>query len=261
MQAEKIDLLTLLRMQDLYGVLHLKRDATPADIRRAYRRLALRHHPDVDQTPGAKERFQSILDAYQVLSDPALRARYDRAPAEAPGERMPPKPQWKKRRSTGVQGEVELILAMTPFLRWFSGITAVCCLVLIADFFMPAKEVADRIISMEHHRGFYQIRTDGGGRIELNVDDAQAFHSSGEIRIRVSPILHFMKEIQSVSAGVVIRSLPSVYGMFGFVPVLLVLLSSGIFVAGRDLRTRYYLGVTQFIIGMVSIPFFVLSIW
>ncbi|WP_343050062.1 DnaJ domain-containing protein [Nocardioides ungokensis] len=63
--------------QDFYEVLGISRDAEPADIQRAYRRLARQHHPDVNKHSEAEERFKEIAEAYDVLSDPELRRRYD----------------------------------------------------------------------------------------------------------------------------------------------------------------------------------------
>lgn len=63
--------------RDLYQVLGVPRDATDDDIRKAYRRLARELHPDVNQDPAAEERFKEIAGAYEILSDPDKRARYD----------------------------------------------------------------------------------------------------------------------------------------------------------------------------------------
>src|SRR5688500_19322378 len=63
---------------DLYVVLGLPHGATESDIKRAYRRLARRYHPDIN--PGdrlAEARFRQILDAYETLIDPQRRSRYD----------------------------------------------------------------------------------------------------------------------------------------------------------------------------------------
>lgn len=62
--------------EDLYNVLGIDRTATTDDIKRAYRRLAHQHHPD--KRGGDEEQFKRINAAYQVLSDPDKRARYDR---------------------------------------------------------------------------------------------------------------------------------------------------------------------------------------
>ena len=63
--------------RDYYEVLGLKKDATDADIKRAYRKLAAQYHPDVNHDPGAEEKFKEINEANEVLSDPDKRARYD----------------------------------------------------------------------------------------------------------------------------------------------------------------------------------------
>lgn len=63
--------------QDLYHVLGVERGASDAEIKRAFRKLAQQWHPDVNTEPGAQERFKEINDAYQILSDPERRQRYD----------------------------------------------------------------------------------------------------------------------------------------------------------------------------------------
>ena len=63
--------------RNLYDVLEVSRDATQDDIRKAYRRLAREHHPDVNRDPEAERRFKEINLAYQTLSDPARRRQYD----------------------------------------------------------------------------------------------------------------------------------------------------------------------------------------
>ena len=64
---------------DYYEVLGVSRDATQEEIKRAYRRLARRYHPDANpDDPQAEEKFKQITEAYAVLSDPEKRARYDR---------------------------------------------------------------------------------------------------------------------------------------------------------------------------------------
>jgi curved DNA-binding protein len=63
--------------RDYYEILGVPRDASQQDIQRAYRQLARRHHPDVNKEPGAEERFKDITEAYNVLSDPNKRKRYD----------------------------------------------------------------------------------------------------------------------------------------------------------------------------------------
>ena len=63
--------------RDYYEVLGVAKDASDADIKRAYRRLAAKYHPDVNHEPGAEEKFKEINEANEVLSDPDKRAKYD----------------------------------------------------------------------------------------------------------------------------------------------------------------------------------------
>lgn len=64
--------------KDYYQTLGVSRDASKEDIKKAYRRLARQYHPDVNKEVGAEARFKEINRAYEILSEPETRARYDR---------------------------------------------------------------------------------------------------------------------------------------------------------------------------------------
>ncbi|NEQ97260.1 MAG: molecular chaperone DnaJ [Cyanothece sp. SIO2G6] len=64
--------------RDFYEILGVSRDADKDELKRAYRRLARQYHPDVNKEAGAEDRFKEINRAYEVLSEPETRARYDR---------------------------------------------------------------------------------------------------------------------------------------------------------------------------------------
>jgi len=64
--------------RDYYEILGVSRDADKEEIKQAYRRLARKFHPDVNKEAGAEERFKEINRAYEVLSEPEIRTRYDR---------------------------------------------------------------------------------------------------------------------------------------------------------------------------------------
>lgn len=64
--------------RDYYEVLGISRDASDADVKKAFRRLARELHPDVSAAPDADGRFREVAEAYEVLSDPGSRATYDR---------------------------------------------------------------------------------------------------------------------------------------------------------------------------------------
>src|SRR5437868_583792 len=77
-------------MEDPYEILGVKRDASQSAIRAAYRKLAKKYHPDVNPgKPEVAERFKSISAAYDLLSDPDKRARFDRGEIDAGGQERP----------------------------------------------------------------------------------------------------------------------------------------------------------------------------
>src|SRR5438093_9607993 len=65
------------KFKDYYRILGVDRNADDKTLKSAYRRLARKHHPDVAKTKDAGERFKEISEAYEVLSDPEQRQRYD----------------------------------------------------------------------------------------------------------------------------------------------------------------------------------------
>ncbi len=65
-------------MKNYYKILGVAKNASESEIKKAYRKLALRWHPDKNKSPGAEEKFLKITEAYKILCDPASRLRYDK---------------------------------------------------------------------------------------------------------------------------------------------------------------------------------------
>ena len=91
--------------RDLYEVLGVSRSASADDIKKAYRALARKHHPDVNKSdPAAEERFKAIGEAYAVLADPEKRSLYDRFGREGLREGFDPDMAERMRQFGGFRG-------------------------------------------------------------------------------------------------------------------------------------------------------------
>lgn len=89
-----------MEFKDYYNTLDVSRDAKPDDIKRAYRRLARKYHPDVSKEPDAEERFKEVAEAYEVLKDPEKRKAYDQFGKDwKAGQDFRPPPGWQQQYS------------------------------------------------------------------------------------------------------------------------------------------------------------------
>jgi curved DNA-binding protein len=85
-----------MKYKDYYASLGLERGASEEDIKKAYRRLARKYHPDVSKEAGAEEKFKEVAEAYQTLKDPEKRAAYDQLGSHPAGQEFNPPPNWQQ---------------------------------------------------------------------------------------------------------------------------------------------------------------------
>jgi len=90
-----------MKYKDYYKILGLQRGASEEDIKKAYRKLARKYHPDVSKEPNAKEKFQEVSEAYETLRDKEKRAAYDSLGSFRPGQDFRPPPDWFDRFGAG----------------------------------------------------------------------------------------------------------------------------------------------------------------
>jgi curved DNA-binding protein len=85
-----------MKYKDYYAVLGVERAASEGDIKKAYRKLAHKYHPDVSKDPQGEEKFKALAEAYETLKDPAKRAAYDQLGVHEAGEEFTPSQAWQR---------------------------------------------------------------------------------------------------------------------------------------------------------------------
>ena len=84
-----------MKYKDYYDILGVARNASADDIKKSYRKLARKYHPDVSKEKNAEEKFKEVAEAYDTLKDPEKRAAYDRLGTYSPGQDFRPPPDWQ----------------------------------------------------------------------------------------------------------------------------------------------------------------------
>jgi curved DNA-binding protein len=100
-----------MKFKDYYEALGVERTATLADIKKAYRKLAHKYHPDVSAEPDSEARFKDVAEAYATLKDPEKREAYDNLGKHPAGETFTPPPDWQQHFHTGDAGLDDVDLA------------------------------------------------------------------------------------------------------------------------------------------------------
>jgi len=170
-----------MQFKDYYETLGVTRAAGAEEVKRAYRKLARKYHPDVSKEKNAEAKFKDVQEAYEVLKDPEKRAAYDQLSRDyRPGQQFRPPPDWQQRFSRpGAQRFSDL----NGFSDFFSS--------LVGDSAGPAPAEADAgLLEVSVEEAFagtkYRVTISENGRprpvdvqIPPGITDGQALRIAG----------------------------------------------------------------------------------
>lgn len=100
-----------MKYKDYYDILGVPRDADLEQVKKAYRKLARQHHPDMSKSANAEAQFKEVGEAYATLKDPEKRAAYDQLGRQSAGAEFAPPPQWQQAHHADGQAFEDMDLA------------------------------------------------------------------------------------------------------------------------------------------------------
>lgn len=251
-------------MKDYYKILGVRSTAPDADIKRAFRQLAVRYHPDKNPDPLAEQLFKEINEAYAVLSDPQKRAGYDwkrqRPLTDEPQQPQHRDPAYRKPRPKGPvrKGERQLIFEMMSRYQPFFNRTSVICLsialLFLVDYVLPNHLREEKIVqaySESRNEGrstttLWIIETVSGIRAVLPIKVKDDFQVGQIAKIQSSFLLNFNRRVESNGHSVYIGR--SIYGNFVFAPAILLIVSGLAVWFKKDVERNFNYGIVSIII-------------
>lgn len=235
-----------LRVKDYYEILGIHPNATAGQIKAAYRRLAVRYHPDKNPDPQAEEIFKEINEAYDVLSDPNARTQYDWqrnpfntivADMEVEAEKATPHhrdPAYHRRgrppvtpRPGNRKTKRELIVEYLPYFRWACWVGLIWGVLFWLDYVLPYAEKMEAIentyvVPGRKGSGFQMVLTDGGKKIEIYTVNPYELELGEPFTYRQTLIF---RTVMDFDYGNVTVRVANVYGGIALFPTVLLIVS------------------------------------
>lgn len=250
-------------MPTLYELLGVPEQATPTELRRAYRQIMLLTHPDRTPDPAAHQRYLLVNEAYEILSQPARRQAYDallarqRQPPPVVRPTAPSAPPYARRRPPVVvqqrrsrpSTEVDLRPYNRPAMLWCRVLLGLPLLLLL-DFFALQHTVQTQPIKLDLQR------TRSGEAVNYVVTRQGSFSTSQDfpdsfppLQLQTSRLFHFVREVRLPDGS----RLPIgfEYGTIMSFAGLLLLLTGAAQVRGVGPSMRVNLAIVATVLGVI----------
>lgn len=259
-------------MKDYYDVLGITRNADEMQIKKAYRQLAHRFHPDRNRAANAGEIFQEINEAYEVLGEPGRKADYDNRLRIALAELIIPEPAarhrdpaYRRKRSNGmarpvsVQSDIyDLMKRYLLYARIFNAMGFALSLLFFLDYTLPyqshTEAVSDvvRVSTRRNSTAYFIVKTETGREVKIYAEEIGVTAGEPNLIIETTPVFATPMSVQ-VEYGSGYARLAYLYRYMFFFPLGL-LISSLVGIIFRS-RTEvcFNTGVTSFVLLLITL--------
>ncbi|MBS1490697.1 MAG: DnaJ domain-containing protein [Bacteroidetes bacterium] len=254
-------------MKNYYFVLGISMYATEAEIKRAYRKLALQFHPDKNASRQAETIIKEINEAYEVLGDPQRKAEYDQLLKGTAVEGKPPSvhrdpryhPRTHPRGPRRPTHREEILAMMAAHLRYaifVSRLTLLFSIVLIADYSLPQTQTTEQIRS--HYvdgRSSLKLILSNGRSVTVNRLAARKINREASLIIYRSALFSVPMSLEEEHTHDRIPIEVSIYGNFIFWPILLLATSLMGTFYWRGVEFRFNVAIINAILLILTIVF------
>lgn len=255
-------------MKDYYTILGVSPSASQHEIKKAFRKLAIRYHPDKNPSADVKHLFHDINEAYDVLGDAQKRAHYDNRRANPFAEILNEPvhqhrdPAYRRKRPGGPPRKREptpaqmLMRDYLKYVKWASRIGLLVSSLFFVDYYLPYRHESERItgISSVTVRGsvaFHIIRTESGRDIKLYDYKATNFRNEKIIRMTATRIYGSVMAVSNAS-GTYVERVAYMYRSLIFFPILLFVNSLFGILYKKNVEFSFNLHLTALILLIIT---------
>lgn len=263
-------------LKDYYSILGVPSTASDAVIKRQYRQLALRYHPDKNSSAEAALIIQEINEAYDVLGDPQKRQEYDLllsgqyvvvTPEPEPAAPRHRDPRYRPKSAEYMREvrENSVNAYMRDNLRYMvlvSKFTMAFALFCMLDFVLPTKKETHQIVGTSKTAegrktiGSFIIYLEDETEVRLSHELHEVFLDGDKVDYYTSIILSIPVKIENQSNHYLTRVPLSYFGNFLFFPIVLLATSAlGVFYSGEGVEFRFNVGLFNLIFFLFNLYF------
>jgi curved DNA-binding protein CbpA len=255
-------------VKDYYAILGISPTATESEIKKAFRRLAVRYHPDKNSSADAKPRFQEINEAYDVLGDAGKRSQYDARRASPFAEiltepvRRHRDPAYRRKktrtpRQKGPPASYILMRDSLPYVLWISRIGILITTLFFLDYFLPYHHVGDYIYEVHSYTAdredtYTVIRTRSGEEFRAKNFSRSEFDPDGQLVLSLTPVYGSVIWVANTSGSYRVW-VAYMYTTLIFFPIILFINSLMGLVYRKRVEFCFNLNVTALILIIINL--------
>lgn len=263
--------------KNYYTILGVSPTSGEAEIKAAYRRMALLLHPDKNPLPEAESAFKEVNEAYEVLSDPISRNLYDQMLTQTvpqpqvwhrdPAYRRRQQAGYKPQRPQGPSARAVMMHGSLRLFRKVAWVALVFCVLLIVDYLLPNR-VSEEIVKTDANdlKHIFSampndlLVTDKGNHFPLRIDELKYFPKNSVARVCTSRIFSLLVKVENANGSYEVNNLATLYRNFIFAPLLLLGLSVVGVLWKKGTEFRFNIGVVTVLMMVLNFVFFAISI-